>query len=539
MGRRMMHALLAWISSSSERLRHKEGWKRPALACAFGALSAFAFPPYNLTPLLWVCFPALVFLLRGTSHFRQAFITGWSYSFGFFVVGLYWIADAMFVDLQHFWWAIPLSVAGLPFFFSISYGIASGIARRLGLLDLAGVIGFALLWFLADYARGHMFTGFPWILTGHTWSGFLPMLQLVSVTGVYGLTLLTLIGACLPALLSEPKPSHLKIVAGSFLIVLALALTGTWRLYRTDPNYEKSLPNIRLRLVQPNTDQAHKWDITQRSINFQHLLDLTSAPSAQPVTHVIWPETAAPFYLMEDAPHRQMIAHHLPLDGSLLTGVIRRDVDDQKKIHYFNSLIAINAQGQVLADYDKFHLVPFGEYIPFRSLLPLRTITNLGLDFSTGDDVHSLRVAGLPSFSPLICYEAIFPGKVIDRSDRPHFLLNITNDGWYGNTAGPYQHFALVKLRAIEEGLPLVRAANTGISGVVDAYGHVTAMMGVGMTGFLDVDLPPALPSTWFSSYGEWTLWILFSSFVLISSCCRFHHSCGLKRPFFFPLSKP
>jgi apolipoprotein N-acyltransferase len=179
-------------------------------------------------------------------------------------------------------------------------------------------------------------------------------------------------------------------------------------------------------------------------------------------------------------------------------------------MHYYNSLIAIDNKARVIAAYDKFHLVPFGEYMPGRRFIPLRTLANLGLDFTAGDGLHSLHVPNLPPFSPLICYEAIFSGEVVDETDRPAFMLNVTNDGWYGKTAGPYQHFSIVTARAVEEGLPLVRAANNGISGVVDGYGRVVAKLGLGETGFVDAALPQALPPTFFSRYGELSMWGIF-----------------------------
>jgi apolipoprotein N-acyltransferase len=276
--------------------------------------------------------------------------------------------------------------------------------------------------------------------------------------------------------------------------------------------------NVRLRLVQPNTDQAKKWAVDDMEPNFQHILSLTSASSEKPATHIIWPETAATFYLTEDNVHRKAIAAHLQPGGLVLTGVVRRSLDASQHLHYYNSLIAIDDKARVIAAYDKIHLVPFGEYMPGRRFIPLRTLANLGLDFTAGDGLRSLRVPNLPSFSALICYEAIFSGEVVDESDRPAFLLNVTNDGWYGKTAGPYQHFSIVMTRAVEEGLPLVRAANTGISGVVDGYGRMIAHLGLGEASFVDSDLPQALAPTFFSRYGEWPMWGLFilsAAFVL------------------------
>jgi apolipoprotein N-acyltransferase len=205
----------------------------------------------------------------------------------------------------------------------------------------------------------------------------------------------------------------------------------------------------------------------------------------------------------------------VPPGGSILTGVVSRTIDSKGKLSYYNSLIAIDGRGRVVAGYDKHHLVPYGEYIPFRSILPVRALAGIGVDFSAGPGPETLRVKGLPPFSPFICYEAVFPGEVAPRDDRPGFLLNVTNDGWYGRTAGPYQHFAIARVRAIEEGLPIVRAANTGISGVVDAYGRIQAKLGLAKSGFIDSDLPAPLPPTLFTKMGELLAWFLFGACVM------------------------
>ncbi len=480
---------------------------RALLSFVFGAVSSIAYSPINCFPILWLSFPALVIFMQGVRNAKQGFVIGWCFAFGSMLFSLYWIAASMFVDIAQFWWAVPLAVAGLPAFFAIYYGIAMAATAKFGVRNVSGAILVALLWFLADYARGHVFGGFPWNLEGYTWARVLPALQIVSVIGIYGLTLLTLIAACLPALLVDKNKRNLAVVASSLILFGLIVLWGGERLHHAS---EATVPNVRLRLVQPNTDQAHKWLPDQREKNFQQLLDLSSAPADKPVTHIIWPETAATFYLVEDVEHRLRLAPYVPQGGAIMTGVIRRSEDAAGKLHYYNSLIAIDDHARVVAGYDKVHLVPFGEFMPLRRFVPIPALVNLGLDFSFGDAARSLRVIGLPPFSPLICYEVIFSGDVVDRDDRPQFLMNITNDGWYGRTAGPYQHFANAKFRAVEEGLPLVRAANTGISGVVDAYGRITARLGVGKTGYLDADLPQALEPTFFSRYKEIPLWALF-----------------------------
>ena len=477
----------------------------PLHAFAFGFAGALAFPPTGFFLILAVSFPALIGLLRRTPNMLSAFMIGWCFAFGYFLLGLYWIAAAMFVDIGQFWWAVPLAVAGLPAVCAIYYGIAAALARCIGLDGLAGALLFALLWFIADYSRGHLLTGFPWNLEGYVWADVLPMLQIVSVTGIYGLTLLTLVVACLPAGLSDKGRASQVAVALGIVTLFALAIWGGDRLASaTEP-----ATSVYVRVVQPNVEQSHKWDIGEREMHFEELLNDTSAPSDKPLAAIIWPETASTFYLQEDAAHRRAIAERLSEGSFVLTGVIRRSLGGDGRIYYANSLVAIDRSGRIAESYDKFHLVPFGEYIPFRRILPLPTLVNLGVDFTPGEGLRTLHLDGLPAFSPLICYEAIFSGEVARRDDRPQLLINVTNDGWYGRTAGPYQHFASARIRAIEEGLPLVRSANTGISGVMDAYGRIVVQLGLGKTDYVDADLPPAAAPTIFSRYGERPLWIL------------------------------
>jgi apolipoprotein N-acyltransferase len=507
-----------WPYPPSPNPSRKGRGARPALAAfAFGFAGALAFPPTGFFPILWISFPGLIALLRASPNPRAAFAVGWSFAFGYFLLGLYWIAAAMFVDIRQFWWGVPLAAAGLPAFIAVFYGLAAALARRIGLNGLAGSLLLALLWFLADYARGHLLTGFPWNLEGYVWADVLPIMQVASVTGMYGLTLLTLIAACLPA--AWPAGGKGARFAASLGLLLFIALAG-WGILRLSAPTEAAT-STRIRVVQPNVEQAHKWDVGGRESRFQQLLDLSFAPSGKPVAAIVWPETASTFYLAEDEDHRRAIAARLSPGVFVLTGVIRRSMGPEGRLHYANSLVAIDSAGKIAASYDKFHLVPFGEYIPFRRYVPLRTLANLGVDFTAGDGLSTLHIDGLPPFSPLICYEAIFPGEVALHSDRPHFLVNVTNDGWYGRTAGPYQHFAIARARAIEEGLPLIRSANTGISGVIDPYGRMIAMLDLGKTAFVDADLPQTIPPTIFSRYGEQPLWMLFAGFAAMAGLLR------------------
>lgn len=508
-------------SSFAARLCALRGTRRWGTAFFFGALGALAFPPYHAVPLLLVAFPALVLLLRGAATARQGFGVAWFFAFGLLTVSLYWIAGALLVDAKNYGFLVPLAVFGLPAVFSLYYGIAGALAVRWGLARLDGLIVLALLWFGADYARGTLLTGFPWDAMGYVWADCLPVLQGASLGGVYGLTLLTLLAAILPAGLFAPRVS----LGRSAVVVcyLALAFLAGWGAARVHTAREDVVPFVRLRLVQPALRQSEKWRPEEREANYRALLDLSlnSLNDDGPyITHVIWPETATAFLLEEEAQKRREIGDRLGVGSGrvLLTGALRRDEDPAThRLRYYNSLLAIDDLGRVTAVYDKHHLVPFGEYIPFRAVLPLRGIAAMGMDFSAGRGPATLRVEGLPPFSPLICYEAVFSGEAVNDADPPHLLVNVTNDAWYEGTTGPAQHFAIARMRAVEEGLPLVRVANKGVVGVVDPFGRVVAYYGGKGPGFVDSDLPaPAPHRTFYARHrdegafvGVWALFVL------------------------------
>lgn len=480
-------------------------------AFAFGSVMALSMPPFNAFPLVWVCLPALIVLLRGTTTLKQAFATGWLFAFGFFLFGLYWIAASMFVDIARFWWAVPFAVAGLPAFFALYYGIASAIGKKIGLSGLSGTLAFGLLWFLADYGRGHLFTGFPWILLGYTWSNVLPVLQITSVVGIYGLTLMTAVAACLPAAAprrQSGKPARIALICSLFLFIL-IAGWGQTRLTTTTL---EPFQNVRIRLVQPNISQTEKWREDERNNHLDRLIRLSAQEGPEPITHVFWPETASPYFLAESIDLRRKISAQIPAAASVLTGVIRRSFDENGTLHFYNSLVALDGLGRLVAGYDKTHLVPFGEFMPLRKTFPhsIQAMAASSADFSRGPGPRTLRVLGLPLFSPLICYEVIFSGKVVDPKDRPEFMANLTNDAWYGRTTGPYQHFEIARVRSVEEGLSLVRIANTGVSGIVDPLGRIERKLGLQEEGVIDATLTKPLAETLFSKHGDTLTWLLF-----------------------------
>jgi apolipoprotein N-acyltransferase len=511
----------SWLASLT-------GWRRYAAAAALGGLATFALPPAGAVPVLLLAFPGLLWLLEGVATRRSAFFTGWWFGFGHFVLGLYWISFALLTDVAKFWWMMPFAIAGLPALLAIFIGLATlglhVVCRRLKLSGLARVLAFAMLWTVFEYLRGHILTGFPWNLIGYSWTSFLPVLQSVAVIGVYGLGLLTVAVASLPALLSDPSESVMRArasVAYGIALIGLIGLSGWVRLSQADT---VPVPGVMLRVVQPNIAQTLKWVPAERARNFERLLELTASPvaaGAAPVTHVIWPETAVPFFLERDAGARQAMASVTPPGGGILTGAPRVRAEANGENRFWNSLHAVDGSGAVVASYDKFHLVPFGEYMPLRGILPVDGIAAGATDFSSGPGPATIQVPGLPPFSPLICYEVIFPGAVKDPGNRPDWLLNVTNDAWYGKSAGPHQHFAISRVRAVEEGLPLVRSANTGISGIIDSYGRVTAYLGLGERGIVDAALPGALPITPYGRIGDIILVLLLMSFSLVTTIAR------------------
>lgn len=505
----MRDQLNQWFDARSPRMR-------AALAFALGTLATLALPPIGIFPLLWLVFPLLLLLVRGAATARQAFIAGWCFAFGYFLFGLYWIAAALFVDLAKFYWLVPFAVAGLPALLAGYYGLATLIWHRWWRGDgVVAAVSFAVLFAAAEYVRGYCFSGFPWNLFGYAWAEFLPVAQSVSLIGSYGLTLLTLLAACLPLAWLKRKP-----LAGTATLAAIAILVGVgfWGLLRMR-HVLGSVPGAYVRLVQPNISQQMKWNKTQQDQHFQQLLAFSAAPSAQPLTHIIWPETAVTFDLDADQTRRSQLAAALPSDAVLLTGTVRREPNyATNRWDYFNSLIAFDKNAATLARYDKVHLVPFGEYVPLRGFGPVAAATaGLG-SFIAGKGAQTITIQGLPPFSPLICYEVIFPGAVKDAAHPPRLLINITNDGWYGHTAGPHQHLAISRMRAIEEGMPLLRVANTGISAVVDAYGRILQSQPLGTEGVIDTSVPQARQNlTIYGRIGNLGFFILWG--ILAAAC--------------------
>jgi len=505
---------------AADALAGLSGWRRHGAAMLFGVLAALAMPPVSLIPVLWLALPVLALQIDSAKRPRGAFAAGWWWGFGHFSAGFYWIAHAMLIDPWKFGWMIPFAVFGLGGGIALFTALAAYAARRFAPAGPARILMLAAAWVFLEWCRSWFLTGFPWNLLGSVWIATLPVAQFASAFGVYGLSWLTLLAAAMPAVLALPDLKGRRIAVA--LPHLLLAGVALWGWLRIPAEAQPVWPGISLRLVQADVNQADKWTPGMRWLHLQQHIEMSTAPGFENQTAVIWPETAAPVFIEHDPSARDLLVQAVPPHGLLLTGAPRGQFADGQITEIWNSLQALDGVGHVLGTYDKAHLVPFGEYVPFSKILPLPKITAGSIDFSPGPGPRTLELPGLPPVSPIICYEAIFPGAVADRDHRPAWLLNITNDGWFGLSAGPYQHFAAARLRAIEEGLPLARAANTGITAVVDPFGRVTNKLSLGEKGILDGALPkPLLSLTLFTLFGNMMVFLPLFVIVATSVACR------------------
>lgn len=497
-----------WPAAAAVRIGRLRGWRRNLAAFGFGVVAAAAQPPVLAIPCLAVGFAGLAWLLKGARRRRGAFVDGWMFGAGYFAAGLHWVSNALLVEASRFAWMIPPAVLGLSFGLALFAGLATlsvrlASPRRDGRenslrSEMTEICLLAAAWTVAEWLRGWMFTGFPWNPIGAVWTGALPVLQTASWIGVLGLSLVTVYAAGAFSVLVAPARHRWPAALSGAALLAALGAAGALRLDGAPAGHADG---IRLRVVQPDVPQREKIRPELRLAAFVRLAEMSGEGGA--VTHVVWPESAVPLSMLLDPRHRPLLRRATPPGGFLITGTVRVRRGDDGRLAAWNSVVGIDDAGEVAGTYDKHHLVPFGEYVPFRGILPVDRVVPGALDFSRGPGPRTLDLAGLPPFSPLVCYEAIFPGAVVDETGpRPAWLLNVTNDAWFGTSVGPHQHFAAARMRAVEEGLPLVRAANTGISGVVDAYGRVVRRLGLGTRGTIDAALP--LPTeTVYARFGD------------------------------------
>ena len=513
--------------------------------------------------------PPLTHSVARHSVVRRAAIMGWWFGFGFHLAGLSWIGSAFLVEADRFAWLMPFAVmimpAGLALFYALGMAIVCGfvvmLPARLATSPIVRILIFALAFSAIEWLRGTVLTGFPWNALGYAATYPLVLMQAAGVVGIYGLSLWVAIVATSPLVLiacsNENKERHIdrhhyrdrcqnigpafnRGIAFIGLVVAPLILAFGYGALVLRAPMKPHVDGVMIRIVQPSIPQIDKFDLTKRFSIFQEHIslilgealtvgggradgaaiqrdgDLVASDGVSSITHVIWPEAAMPFLSLRSPEALKRIAAALPKSVTLIAGTLRLEgpISNQSptKSKVFNSAIAISHTGKHLATYDKIHLVPFGEYLPFQTTLEwfgLESLTRQRGGFTPGVlPRRAMIVPGLPPISVLICYEVVFPDEVHVKGGRPGLLLNLTNDAWFGATTGPYQHFHQARVRAVETGLPMLRVANNGISGTIDGRGRVLASLPLNARNVIDTPLPSTLDPTIYALFGDALFWL-------------------------------
>ncbi len=474
---RRMHGYHYWM-----RCKHY------LLPFLLGVSATLTLPPFYIFPLVIPAYGGLFQLLNRADSRKQATLIAFFWGWGFFMSGLYWFTIALLTDPDKFGWLIPFALFALTAVIALYTAVFGTLYFSFRREGLKGAVIFAALWTLVEVARGHFFTGFPWNLGGYVFAASDASIQLASLVGIYGLTM----GAVLVGAVSTLP---LRTALCGWVLVAFAVSWGEWRVQQAP---REMVDGVMLRLVQANIQQHHKWNPERQTEGLTAQVELSREPGSERVTHFIWPETAVPYLMQDYSTLATRLGYTLLPSQKLLTGTLRGNGD-----RVTNSMVAINQYGNIISQYDKHKLVPFGEFLPLRWLIPSALETPVGMhDLAPGEGTRTLRVHGLPPVSPLICYEVIFPGLAVDKSDRPAWLLSITNDAWFGTSTAPYQHLAMARMRAVEQGLPMVRVANTGITAVFDGYGREYGRIPLNKKGFLDIGLPRLSP--YGTVYARW-----------------------------------
>lgn len=462
----------------------------PLRAFLWGAAAAAALPPLHLLPVLLLSIPAFLRLIGEAGTWKRAALMGWLYGFGLGLAGLYWITEPILTEAQTFWWLVPFAAPLLAMAVAF-YMIIPAVAAWLVPAGLARVLVFAATWILSNLAQQFLFTGFPWNYWGTDWAipGALGniFLQPAAYIGVYGLTLLTVLLACTPLF----GRRGLAVLIGALLLWAGF---GYERL-RTPEGYT----GLKIAFIQPNFSEPPDYSRPALIASWQRLLNMSHAALDTGANAIIWPEGASPWLLDSDPVARAQLAQ---VTGT--TPVIAGSIRMVSPTDFRNSVVVTMGPQPALAFYDKWKLVPFGEYMP--KWIPVKIIPSaMGSGFTPGPGPKTIsNIPGIPAFAPIICYEAIFSGQIISHSSRPDWIVNVTDDAWFGNSAGPRQDFTNTRLRAVEEGLPVARDANSGISAMIDPFGRIIASLPLGYQGVLIAPLPAPQPATFYSRWGLW-----------------------------------
>ncbi len=496
-----------------------------------GAICNLAFAPLHFFPAAIFSISAFYFLLNSETQKKRIFWLSWCYGFGYFLAGVYWIVISLLVDAEKFAWLIPFGLTLIPGILAIYFGLFGlcyqAFTTKLKLSqNHEKLLSFAIFWLIFEVFRSFLFTGFPWNLIGYTWSFSDKIIQSASIFGIWGLSFFAVLISLFPILFFKFEDKKLKpiaidlpdIIFASTLFWLVIA-SLTFGNFHIDDQKIPEIENQKLRLVQGNIEQDMKWDAQQKYKNFTKHIELTNSENLSDISSVIWSETSVPYVIDAQSGLLEKINAAIPENGALVTGGLRLQYAENNQIaNVWNSVFAIGKKAgkeQIIDSYDKHHLVPFGEYVPLQKYLPfIEKITDGAVGFSEGAGPKTIHTDSF-SFSPLLCYEVIFTDKIIDKSNRPDLLINLTNDAWFGNSTGPYQHFDMAKMRAVEYGIPLARVANTGITAFFDPFGRVVKQINLNQEGIIDVNLVKNLEPTIYSRYSFYPLMLLILSLVI------------------------
>ena len=506
-----------FIASTDTFIARLRGWRGKLCCFLAGALLAGVFAPFYVWPLLFVAFPFLFLMLDKARHWRSAALYSWAFGYGHMMAGTYWIANALAVDTEQFGWLIPISILGLSLVMAIWFALFGALYRALRTGHLGtDIVYFAVLWVLVEYLRSLGMFGFPWNLLGAASMASLPFAQILSLVGPYGAGFLLVLGGLVPVLwLKQHAMRHVALWAAA----LSLAVVYGWGVSRLPEKAPTS--DMTVRIVQGNIPQSLKWTAEGRASAAHVYGELTRQPSRRTPSIVVWPETAIPYTLRGEMHEVASLGELLPNGTLLVTGAVRAIHGPQDDYQLYNSIVAVDSSGTLRDAYNKHQLVPFGEFVPLRALLPLEKITAGNVDFSRGEGMQRIAIGPYPSYRPLVCYEVIFPA-FSRQGARPEWIVNATNDAWYGMSPGPFQHYDMARMRAVEQGLPLVRAANTGISAIIDPYGRAVAHLPLNQRGVVDHALPLSLTPTPYARWGESVTFLLLILGILLTRCSHF-----------------
>lgn len=520
-----------------ERLAGKimlsNGFGRVAIAVLSGAIAALALPPFGIFAAPFISFTLLVWLIDGTtggprggvwSRGWKTFLVGWLFGLGYFVAGLWWLGNALLLEAEDFAWALPLAILGLPACLAVFYGLATMLANLLWSDGWGRVAALSASFGLLEWLRSFVLTGFPWNAVGY---GLMPiplMMQTSNLVGIFGMSMIAVFVFSSPALIGTKKGLLPGLTLAAFMMLFHIGYGA----YRLQQPLDVAADAMTVRIVQPSIDQSRKMLNEDRAEIFREHLRLSALPPTagqKKPDLIVWPETSVPFILSQNPDALEDIANTLEDGQILLTGAVRmEDAGAGQAPRYYNSVYAIDSQGQIIGATDKVHLVPFGEYVPFENVLRswgIENLVSLPGGFSAAASREPITLPSGQTLTSFICYEIIFPGEVPADIERSTAIVNVTNDGWFGDTPGPYQHFQQARIRAVETGIPVIRAANTGISAIIDPMGRIAAGLDYGQTGIIDSTLSRSATGVITSDMQQLHFWLLFSTMLVISSISR------------------